>query len=345
MLRFRDADGRVRELHDADAVWRELRAHVEGGLIHFIEFQKLEVLALLREWISASGGDDPAAWELRRRMGQQRHILEFADHTNMARALFGEFLGRMALDEENALGKGTVRSGWVLAHLRALADRLRLHLAGPTAPEVLKPILAGQYPDKWLEYRPLFRKPGAELLRVLKDPDAFYFEDLMVTLHDLMTVMRKLAPALLEVPRERTTGTFFRINEQGEPSFTRRPIDGSDAFRYKTPAGPQQHFTLKENSGFVMAARVQGMPMWAGPSFTTARLMHMAQLAAAPPEELEAMAWGIFGFWNQCYPTSSTWIHRFHEVMDMAANWGVPYEPFAYPRAAPPLHRSLRTKV
>ena len=345
MLRFLDTDGSVRELRDADAVWRELRAHVQGGLIHFIEFQKLEVLAILREWISASGGDDPAAWELRRRMGQQRHILEFGDHTNMARALFGEFLGRMALDEENALGKGTVNSAWVLAHLRALVDRLRMHLAHPSAPALLKAILAAEFNDAWLEYRPLFRKPNADLLRVLNDPDAFYFEDLMVTLHDLMTVMRKLAPGLLEVPRARTLGTFFRINEQGEPSFARRPIDGSEDFRYKTPAGARQHFTLKENSGFVMAARVQGMPVWAGPSFTTARMMHMAASAEAGPEELEALAWGIFGFWNQCYPTSSTWIHRFHEVMDMAANWGVPYEPFAYPRGAPPLHRARRTKV
>jgi len=345
MLRFRDVDGRVRELRDAGAVWRELRAHVQGGLIHFIEFQRLEVLALLREWISASGGDDPAAWELRRRLGQQRHILEFSDHTNMARALFGEFLGRMALEDETALARDTLRSGWVLAQLRALVEGLRLFLAHPQqCPEPLRAVLAGRFQENWLEYRPLFRKPGADLLRVLKDPDAFYFEDLMVTLHDLMTVALKLAPTLMTVPRDRTLGTYFRISEQGEPSWSRRPIEGSEDFRYKTPKGAGQHFTLKENSGFVMAARVQGMPLWAGPSFTTARMMHLAQLAGARADELEALAWGIFAFWNQCYPTSSTWIHRFHEVMDMAANWGVPYEPFSYPAGAPP-QRARRTKV
>jgi hypothetical protein len=71
----------------------------------------------------------------------------------------------------------------------------------------------------------------------------------------------------------------------------------------------------------------------------------MAEWAGATAEEYEALAWGIFAFWNQCYPTSSTWVHRFHEVMDMAANWGVPFEAFAYPRSAPPGNRNLRPKL
>jgi hypothetical protein len=347
MLRFKNADNSVRELRDAEAVWAELRQHVKGAFIHFIVHQKQDVLALLREWISASGGDDPTAWRIRRESGQQRHILQFSDHTNMARALMGEFLGRMALDDsENQLGAATVQSAYVRAHLRALVERLRMKLAHASTASTLKTLLDPATDCSRLEYQPLYRKRGAHLAKVLRDPDAYHFEDLVVTLHDLMSAIKKLSPGLVEVPPDQCMGTYFRINDLGEPEYSRRTIGGTRDFRYKAE-DPQTeaHYTLIESSGFVMAARVQGMPIWAGPSFTTARMMKMAEWAGATAEEYEALAWGIFAFWNQCYPTSSTWVHRFHEVMDMAANWGVPFEAFAYPRSAPPGNRSLRPKL
>lgn len=346
MLRFRTADGVYRELTDAEAVWRELRDNVRGAFVHFIVHQKQDVLKILREWISATGGDDPTAWRIRASLGQQRHILEFGDHTNMARALLGEFLGRMALDEsENVLGAATVQSAYVRAHLGALLEKLRLKLQQPGTPPALKRLLDDSADFSALEYQPLYRKKGAHIAKVLKDPDAYHFQDHVVTLHDLTSYLKKTAPGLVEVPKSQCHATYFRINEHGEPEFTRRPIEGTADFRYKEDDKARAHYTLKENSGFVMAARVQGMPLWAGPSFTTARLMKMAEWAGASAEEYEALAWAIFGFWNQCYPTSSTWVHRFHEVMDMAANWGVPFVPFTYPRGAPPANRATRSKL
>jgi hypothetical protein len=344
MLRFRTGN-QVRQLTDADAVWRELHENVRGAFIHFVVHQKQEVLAILREWISASGGDDPAAWRIRQANGQQRHILEFDNHTDMVRALFGEFLGRMAIEDENALGAATVQSRYVRAHLGALLERLRDKLMDPLTPATLKPLLDEKSDFSKLEYQPLYKKKTAHIAKVLKDPDAYYFQDHVVTLHDICSYMKKNAGKVVEVPEDKSVGTYFRINDLGEAEYTRRPIRGTADFRHKGDGKENLNYTLKENSGFVMAARVQGMPIWAGPSFTTGRLMKMAEWAGARPEELEALAWGIFAFWNQCYPTSSTWVHRFHEVMDMAANWGVPFEPFAYPRGVPPGNRGTAPKV
>ena len=52
--------------------------------------------------------------------------------------------------------------------------------------------------------------------------------------------------------------------------------------------------------------------------------------------EMEAMAWGLFSFFNQGLHMNRSGTHRFHEVMDVASNYGVPYAGMAaYPGAAP----------
>ncbi|MCM5678831.1 DUF4157 domain-containing protein [Schlegelella sp. S2-27] len=335
-LKFRGADGKVRTYHDAEAAYRDIRDHVSGGFHNFFLHLKREIIPILREWISAHGGDDPTAWRIRRELGQQRHILEFGDYTNMARAVMGEFLAREALDEsETRLARATVQSRYIGSHLASLLDKVRMKVSGPAAPQVLAPLLDEKAQLK-LPYQPLYKKAGANIARVLKQPDAYYFEDRVVTLHDITEFLKKNSPSAVEVPPEKSSGTYFRINEFGKPEYSRRVIQGTADFRYKAQADEPDRYTLKENSGYVMAARVQGIPIWAGPSFTTGRLMRMAEWAGATPQEYEALAWAIFAFWNQCYPTSSTWVHRFHEVMDMAANWGVPFVPFTYPADIPP---------
>ncbi|AKJ27208.1 DUF4157 domain-containing protein [Caldimonas brevitalea] len=344
-LKFRGADGQVREYHDAEVAYRDILNNVSGGFHSFFLHVKREILPILREWISAQGGDDPQAWEARRKMGQQRHILEFGDYTNMARAVMGEFLSREALDgTETRLAGETRESPYIASHLAALLDKVRMKVSSPSAPKVLASLLDEKANLK-LPYQPLYKKSGANIARVLKQPDAYYFEDRIITLHDVSDFLKSNFKSAVEVPPEQSKGTHFRINEFGKPEYSRSIISDTTDFRYKPGRGEPARYTLKEHSGFVMAARVQGMPIWAGPSFTTGRLMRMAEWAGARPQEYEALAWAIFAFWNQCYPPSSTWVHRFHEVMDMAHNWGVPFVPFTYPRAIPPNAGSLRSRL
>lgn len=344
-LKFRAADGQVREFRSAEEAYREILAHVSGGFHTFFVHVRRDIIPILQEWVSAQGGDDPNAWRVRKELGQQRHILEFGDYTNMARAVMGEFLARESLDgTETRLARATVQSRYIATHLAALLDKVRMKITHPAAPKVLAPLLDEKVVHK-LPYQPLYKKAGASIARVLKQPDAYYFEDRVVTLHDVTEFLKKNLKPAVEVPRDKSTGTYFRINDLGVPEYRRRPIDGTEDFRYKPGTDEPERYTLKENSGYVMAARVQGIPIWAGPSFTTGRLMRMAEWAGATAQEYEALAWAIFAFWNQCYPTSSTWVHRFHEVMDMAANWGVPFTPFSYPGDIPPNAGTLRSRL
>lgn len=332
-LHYRD-----REFRSAEEAYQAILENVEGSFKTFFVHVKRDIMPILNDWIMSRGGDDAFAIEHRRRTGQDRHHLVFDDYTNMARAVMGEFLGRIALEEsENPLAEKTVNSPYIGRLLTSLLARIRRKIAGETPGSPLQKLLdRGNCPKG--PYQPLYTdKDATRIADVLADPGKFNFNDKLVTLHDAMDYLKKQGK--VEVPRQRSLGTFFRINDLGQPEYFRRPIEGTADFRFneRNPeTGGYLHYTLKENSGYIMAARVQGMPIWAGPSFTTARMLMMAEWAGAPTEEIKALAWGIFAFWNRCYPGYATWVHRFHAVMDMAGNFGVYYWPFIYPKDIPP---------
>lgn len=343
VLRIRDGDG-MRTFTSAEEAHAAVTANVSGSFKVFFINVKRDILPILREWITSRGGDDRQAWAERAAAGERRHILEFQDYTNLARAVMGEFLGGIALeDEENPLARQTMASRYIWANLDSLLEKINLKIAGDTGGK-LTGLKDTNVPPKG-PYQPLYKKQGANIPKVLANPDAYYFEDKIVTLHDVMNYLKK--QSLVNVPAEKSQGSFFTINDQGYPTVSRKPITGTADFRFndKDDGGGYRHFTLKENSGFIKAARVSGMPIWAGPSFTTGRLMQMCAWAGANDAEFEAMAWGIFAFWNCCYPETSTWTHRFHAVMDMAYNYGVPYVPFSYPKAPPPNNQEVRSLI
>jgi hypothetical protein len=60
------------------------------------------------------------------------------------------------------------------------------------------------------------------------------------------------------------------------------------------------------------------------------------KVPAVDVSHLEAVAWAIFAFWNKDFFTFKDGYHTFHEVMDIAKGYGVPYEPFTYPSEPPP---------
>ena len=334
-LKVREPGG-VRELTSAEEAHAAVLANVQGSFQSFFQHVKRDILPILHEWITAQPGDDPRAWAQRKAAGQRRHILEFTDYTNLARAVMGEFLSAGALAEvETPLAQRTVQSAYIGAHLGALLEKLSLKVAADRSGALARLKNLNAPPDG--PYQPLYRKTGANIPKVLANPDAYYFEDKIVTLHDVMDCLKQ--HGLVEVPPDKSAGSYFTINDLGYPQVMRRPIQGTADFRFNdkdADTGGYRHFTLKEDTGYIMAARVEGMPIWAGPSFTTGRLMQMVTWAGGSAEEHEALAWGIFAFWNQCYPESSTWTHRFHAVLDMAHNYGVPYQPFCYPKAPPP---------
>jgi Domain of unknown function (DUF4157) len=87
---------------------------------------------------------------------------------------------------------------------------------------------------------------------------------------------------------------------------------------------------------WVQAARFMAMPLGAGASNTTDRLLYMAGLAGVGKAGKTAIAWGGFVFWNKRYFKIFGSGHTFHEVMDVAAvEHGVEYTPGSYPDHAP----------
>ncbi|HEX7288863.1 MAG TPA: DUF4157 domain-containing protein [Candidatus Angelobacter sp.] len=92
----------------------------------------------------------------------------------------------------------------------------------------------------------------------------------------------------------------------------------------------------KELSKDTRAARENKMPVEAGLSHTTNRMMALAKWAGAGTNELEAVAWGIFAFWKLFYDKTITGKHTFDEVMAVANMYGVPYTRYHYPSGPPP---------
>lgn len=64
-----------------------------------------------------------------------------------------------------------------------------------------------------------------------------------------------------------------------------------------------------------------------GPSMTAARMFVLAAAGGARSHQIEALALALFAFWNRTYRRDITDIHRYHFTMDMAANFGVDYDP------------------
>ena len=83
-----------------------------------------------------------------------------------------------------------------------------------------------------------------------------------------------------------------------------------------------------------ITAMLFNAPMLAGKSMTTARMLELVEWAGGDANDKIAVAWAIFAYWKALYPASTVPFHTFHEVMDIAKNYGVPYAPFYYPDLA-----------
>jgi hypothetical protein len=87
----------------------------------------------------------------------------------------------------------------------------------------------------------------------------------------------------------------------------------------------------------VRLARRHNIPVWNGPSHTTAVMAAFAGWLGASRSELSALAWGITAFWRLHYDHTFSPSHTLHEVMDIASNFGLPYSihaPYATRREA-----------
>ncbi|MBW4718650.1 eCIS core domain-containing protein [Saccharothrix obliqua] len=166
----------------------------------------------------------------------------------------------------------------------------------------------------------LIEKGGVWAL--LRRPHDFSFRDKLIALHDLSeyfghsrhtppTMGKTLVPEIGD--REKASTTGYR--EDG----TR--ITAKD--RGQVAVHPS---TRNENSPTTRLARSRNLPVWAGQSYTAARMFKMAEEFGASQEEIAAVAWGIFSFWRVDFDHTTEYAyHTLHEVMDISQNFGLDY--------------------
>jgi hypothetical protein len=146
---------------------------------------------------------------------------------------------------------------------------------------------------------------------------------LIAAIHDITNILYKSEiPAvkdILTIPPERMVGSVAEVNK-GVFSIERRPYEMRD-WRGKAA-------TPMVKSKPVETAYVLKTPVSMGPSNTTGRLMMLASAGNAGTLTKESLAWGLFAFWYKEYRRELTDIHQQHFVLDMAANFGVDYDPF-----------------
>jgi hypothetical protein len=119
---------------------------------------------------------------------------------------------------------------------------------------------------------------------------------------------------------EEGTGLERRTRRNAEGEIDKKGMKG------RSNVGTRDVKDIDTITGMAMNA-----PMLAGKSMTTARMMELVEWAGGNAWDKIAVAWAIFAYWKHNYPASTVPFHTFHEVMDIAKNYGVPYKPFFYP--------------
>jgi hypothetical protein len=112
----------------------------------------------------------------------------------------------------------------------------------------------------------------------------------------------------------------FKVQERYEDRFTVRRIDNQDDIR---PPGSLQ--SLAEVDDWVKQARTANVPLRAGPSQTMSWMYQLAKTCAqdALRDKIAALAWTGFVFFNQNYSWYDSSPHLLHEIMDVAAPYGL----------------------
>ena len=81
--------------------------------------------------------------------------------------------------------------------------------------------------------------------------------------------------------------------------------------------------TPNEDSNWTASARRVNIPIWAAPSYTAHLMLQMAHTSGVDTSEIQALAYGIYAYWNRVYPNTATPVHRLYGVMTAAFEFGV----------------------
>jgi hypothetical protein len=170
---------------------------------------------------------------------------------------------------------------------------------------------------------------GEDMAAVLEHPEKYSQADKIVVLHDLMEYLGdpghgNPATAGTDLLVGPATSRFLSTKEIDPVTGRRTEGTKSRGMRTENWRGPLA--TRDEADPTTLLARQHNVPVGPGQSFTTVRMLHLGAEAGGTTGELGAMAWALFAFWRVNYDhTSRLAYHTLHETLDMASNFGVPY--------------------
>jgi hypothetical protein len=161
---------------------------------------------------------------------------------------------------------------------------------------------------------------------VLRNPENYSMRAKIATVHDLM---QYFGPDQPELPRgegfgllptpsaDKSSGTTGIVGGQRQTKVGRGRLEG-----------PAHQATRNERDPLTQFARAHALPVWSGHSFSTTWVLEMGRWVSASLDDLTTLAHALFAFWRLDYDhTVAQAPHTRHEVMDIALNFGVPYDP------------------
>lgn len=284
----------------AEPVWDQI-VHLEP--IRVLDFdQKLQAYKILRRWIHAP------IYGIRENVVSEDR--KYANWQELAAGIAGALRSQYNLAHETSLAGMVQNSQEINDRIGGLLDRvIRLHSNFFTdEARAGADTYRGHYRIYYGTSRLAFGlNRGKTISQVLRDPP--------------LNLNARIA-FLLDYAR------YARHWATGDPFWR---VEFPDNLR----EARLNHWNPNESKEWTKQARSNFVPLGSGPSASTALVMTLGRFYIADPLEMQALAWGVFSFFNQGLHLNHSGTHRFHEVMSVASLYGVPYNPWIYPYTIP----------
>lgn len=276
-------------------------------------------------------------------MAKKLHTRQYANYGDLLKAAVFEHRARPNIAIENRLAAEANNSAEIeqglAGALQAVYNRV-MGLGTYRRTRILAELrtFSGAY---WAYYRRT--RFGTSIANYIQAPNPAWVTTNIAIYHDLMEYFlskyERDGTPRKHFPKKTAGQGFIREEEQYEfGSFQYIDLRGQTV-TVNIKLGDDYRNTLStpnESVEVIQSARDNDMVLWASHSWTTLRMMQLVKWASGNNlDHYEAVAWAIFAFWNRTVLQGIHPIHRFHEVMDIAKNFGVYYREFTYPAHAP----------
>jgi len=331
-----EVNGQDIKLTDVDVAMNLIANGITDGEVG-PAFRKLQhkVRPILHEWIKASR-------RLVKRFvaGRHEHTVRYRSWDSLARALLGEVRSSGNRDIEKYLALCTQESAYINGVLTDYLSFVNQCLGDGKYTRVRSTI----YPTiGWYSKEYSHWYPSGGIKKILTSPGRCEFKEKIAGVHDIVAAFGKYSDDYDTVPNDRCIASALVPNTvRGYKTVKQSMLAPGNNLTFRVGSLSSHDCTLIEDNEIIRSYRDANIPVGFGPSFTTGRTVQCCyklcgdnQKAGKAIEWVNAIAWGLFAFWNLHYERRYSRCHTFHEAMDMASNYGVPYTPFKYPLVVP----------